>query len=193
MTTTKTWHSRTTVRAIPEHVIETLTDPAACARWSPIPFSLDNGDSARLRPGTTTQVSGRLLGAKIRFNLHTLAADPGRLQLHARGPIDILVDYTLKPIRDGCALDALISIHPPNSRFGQLLARATGLLLATGALDHAVNRIAHEAETRGRHRSRPPAGGPERATRRDRRRAQAPPPNVTLSTTTCTRGCGRVR
>jgi hypothetical protein len=157
MTTTKTWHSRATVRAIPERVIETLTDPAACARWSPIPFSLDNGDSARLQPGSTTQVSGHLLGAKIRFNLHTLAADPGRLQLHARGPIDILVDYTLKPIRDGCALDALISIPPPKSRFGRLLARATGLLLATGALDHAVNGIAHEAETR--HRNRPPAGG----------------------------------
>jgi hypothetical protein len=160
MTTTKTWHSRTTVRAAPQHVIETLTDPDACARWSPIPFSLDNGDSARLRPGTTTHISGRLLGAKIRFDLHTLAADPGGLQLHARGPIDILVDYTLKPIRDGCALDALISIHSPNSRFGRLLARAAGLLLATGTLDHAVNRIAHEAELAA-DTSRSPAGAPK--------------------------------
>ena len=126
MTTTNTWHARTTVRATPEHVIDTLTDPDACARWSPIPFSVDTGDSARLRPGTTTRVSGRLLGAHARFHLHTLAADAGRLHLHARGPIDILVDYTLKPIPAGCALDALISIHPRTSRLGRLLARATG-------------------------------------------------------------------
>jgi hypothetical protein len=146
MTTTNTWRSRTTVRATPQQVIDTLTDPTACARWSPVPFSLDTSDSARLRPGTTTRVSGRLLGAHVRFNLHTLTADPGRLHLHARGPIDILVDYTLKPIRAGCALDALICIHAPSSRLGRLLARATGLLLATGTLDHAMTRIAHEAE-----------------------------------------------
>jgi len=162
MTTTNTWHSRTTVRASPEHVIDTLTDPDACARWSPIPFSLDNSHGARLRPGTTTPVRGRLLGATVRFNLDTLAADPGRLQLHARGPIDILVDYTLKPIRAGCALDALISIHPPNSRLGRLLARATGLLLATGTLSHAMNRIAHEAELAA-DTSASPDGGPEPA------------------------------
>ena len=158
MTTTNRWRSRITVRATPEHVIDTLTDPDACARWSPIPFSLDHSDSARLRPGTTTQVSGRLLGAHVRFNLHTLAADPGRLHLHARGPIDILVDYTLTPIRAGCALDALTSIHPPTSRLGQLLARATGLLLAAGALDRAVDRIAHEAELAA-DTSGSPAGG----------------------------------
>jgi hypothetical protein len=146
MTTTNTWHSRTTVRATPEHVIDTLTDPDACTRWSPIPFALDDSASARLCPGTTTHVSGHLLGAQIGFHLHTLAADPGRMHLHAHGPIDIVVDYTLNPIRGGCTLDALISIQPPNTRFGRLLARATGLLLDSGTLDHAVNRIAHEAE-----------------------------------------------
>ena len=146
MTTTNTWHARTTVRATPEHVIDTLTDPDACARWSPIAFSVDTSDSARLRPGTTTRVSGRLLGAHVRFHLHTLTADAGRLHLHARGPIDILVDYTLKPIGAGCALDALISIHPRTSRLGRLLARATGLLLATGTLDHAIQPSRLEAE-----------------------------------------------
>jgi Polyketide cyclase / dehydrase and lipid transport len=176
MTTTNTWRSRTTVRATPQHVIDTLTDPDACARWSPIPFSLDTSDGARLRAGTTTRVSGRLLGARVRLTLHTLAADPGRLHLHARGPVDILVDYTLKPIRAGCALDALISIHPPTSRLGRLLARATGLLLATGTLDHAMDRIAHEAELKA-DTSASPAAGPEparpAATTGTRRRALA--------------------
>jgi polyketide cyclase/dehydrase/lipid transport protein len=157
---TNTWRSRTTVRATPQHVIDTLTDPAACARWSPIPFSLDTSDSARLRPGTTTRVSGRLLGGQVRFNLHTLAADPCRLHLHARGPIDILVDYTLEPSPAGCALDAVVVIHPPTGRFGRLLACATGLLLATGALDDAMRGIAHEAE-RAADTSASPARGPE--------------------------------
>jgi uncharacterized protein YndB with AHSA1/START domain len=146
MTTTHTWRARTTVRATPEHVIDTLTDFDACARWSPIPFSLDTGAGARLRPGTTTRVSGRLLGAHVRFNIHTLAVGPDRLQLRARGPIDILVDYTLTPIRTGCALDGRVSIHRPNGRLARLLARATGLLLASGTLDDAVDRIAHQAE-----------------------------------------------
>jgi Polyketide cyclase / dehydrase and lipid transport len=174
MTTTNTWRSRTTVRATPEQVIDTLTDPNACARWSPIPFSLDTSDGARLHPGTTTRVSGRLLGVYVRFNLHTIVADPGRLRLHAHGPIDILVDYTLKPIRAGCALDALISVHPPKSRLGRLLARATGLLLATGTLDHAVRRIAHEAELEADTRLTSRCAR-ARATRRDHRHAQTRP------------------
>lgn len=172
MTTANTWRARTTVRATPEHVIDTLTDPDACARWSPIPFSVDTSDSARLRPGTTTRISSRLLGAHVRFHLHTLAADAGRLHLHARGPIDILVDYTLKPIGAGCALDALISIHPRTSRLGRLLARATGLLLATGTLDHAMTRIAHEAELKA-NPSTPPAGATD--PRHPRRHAQTRP------------------
>jgi hypothetical protein len=146
MTTTNTWRSRTTVRAAPEHVLHTLTDPDACARWSPVPFSLDDGARTRLRAGTTTPIHGRLLGAPVRFNLHTLAANRRRLKLHAHGPIDIHVHYTLKPTASGCAVKALISIPEPTTRFGRLLAHGTALLLATGTLDHALDRIALEAE-----------------------------------------------
>jgi hypothetical protein len=144
--TGRTWRSSTTVNAAPEHVIDVLTDPDACARWSPIPFSLDTGGVVRLRAGTVTPVSGRLLGARVRFRLHTLAADPCRLRLHARGPIDIHVDYWLTRSRAGCHLDARISVPTPHAPFGRLLARATGVLLAGGTLEAAVDRIAHEAE-----------------------------------------------
>jgi Polyketide cyclase / dehydrase and lipid transport len=146
MTTTKTWRSCTSVRAAPEHVLETLTDPDACARWSPVPFSLDDPARAHLRTGTTTPIHGRLLGAPVRFDLHTVAANRRRLKLHARGPIDIHVHYTLQPTPSGCALDARISIPRPTTRFGRLLARGTALLLTTGTLEHALDRIAHEAE-----------------------------------------------
>jgi polyketide cyclase/dehydrase/lipid transport protein len=142
----RTWCSSTTVHAAPEHVIDVLTDPDACARWSPIPFSVDKGRAGRLRAGTVTPVSGRLLGARLRFCLHTLTADRDRLRLHARGPIDIHVDYRLTGSRAGCHLDARVSVPASHAPFGRLLARATEMLLARGTLEQTVDRIAHEAE-----------------------------------------------
>ncbi|HXO13162.1 MAG TPA: SRPBCC family protein [Mycobacterium sp.] len=141
-----TWRSQTTVLATPEHVIDTLTDPAACARWSPVPFSVEGGGSRRLRPGTSRRISGRLLGAPVRFHLHTLEANPRRLRLHARGPIEIRVAYALTPVAEGCALDAHVSIDQPRNPLGRLIGRTTRLMLAAGTLDVALTRIAREAE-----------------------------------------------
>jgi hypothetical protein len=146
MTPNKTWRSRAVVHATPQQVIETLTDTDACARWSPIAFRLDDFDGTHLRPDTTTRVSGRFVGLQIRFELAILAADPARLLLRATGPIEILVDYDMRPTADGCAVNAAVSIRASDRRFGRLLARATELLLDNGTLDHALRRIAHEAE-----------------------------------------------
>jgi hypothetical protein len=140
------WSSRTVIRAQPARVLDTLTDPDACARWSPIAFSLDDAGSDRLRAGTSHRVSGKLFGAPVRFRLHTLAADVGGLRLHAQGPIDLRVHYSLTPIALGCAVDAHVSIHPPRGRLGRLIAHATRTLLAAGTLDDALERMAHEAE-----------------------------------------------
>jgi hypothetical protein len=142
----KTWRSRATVRATPQRVIETLTDTDACVRWSPFPFRLDDIETTHLQPGMRTRVSGGLLGVQVRFELETFAADPARLLLRARGPIEILVDYALTPAPAGCAVEAAVSIRPLDARFGRLLARTTGLLLASGTLEHALGRMAHEAE-----------------------------------------------
>ena len=79
--------------------------------------------------------------------LDTVAADPARLLLRARGPIEILVEYALAPAAAGCAVEAEVSIRPSDGRFGRLAARATGLLLATGTLEHALGRMAREAES----------------------------------------------
>jgi hypothetical protein len=54
--------------------------------------------------------------------------------------------YSLRPVPDGCDVDAHVSIHPPSGHFGRLIGRATGLLLAAGTLDAALQRIAREAE-----------------------------------------------
>jgi hypothetical protein len=141
-----TWRSRATVRATPERVIETLTDANACSRWSPVPFRVDDIEDTRLRPGTRTRVNGRLLGTTVRFELDTVAADPARLLVRARGPIEILVDYALAPAAAGCAVEAEVSVRPIDGRFGGLVARAIGLLLAAGTLEHALGRMAREAE-----------------------------------------------
>jgi hypothetical protein len=146
MTTSNAWRSRVTVRATPDRILDTLTDSRACARWSPIPFTLDGPDHIRLRAGTTTRVSGRFLGARIHFEVATLAANQRQLRLHARGPIDIHVEYTVTPSPAGCALDALVAIPTPTSTHRRIVAHATRLLLATGTLDHAVERIARVAE-----------------------------------------------
>jgi hypothetical protein len=89
------------------------------------------------------------------------------LRLLATGPIEILVDYDIRPAASGCAVDAAVSIRALDRRAGRLFARATGLLLDTGTLDHTLRRIAHEAErapassargTTGARRRKPPHG-----------------------------------
>jgi hypothetical protein len=141
----RTWRSRRVVRAAPERVLDTLTDIAACARWSPFAFELEEG-GRRLRPGSVRRVRGRVLGAPVRFRLHTLKADPEELCLHARGPIDIRVRYCLTAVAQGCHVEARLSIARRAGRFGGLVERATGVLLAAGTLDQALARIAREAE-----------------------------------------------
>jgi hypothetical protein len=141
----RTWRSRTVVLAAPERVLDTLIDPAACARWSPVAFELEEG-ARRLRPGSVRRVRGRVLGAPVRFRLHTLRADAHGLSLHARGPIDIRVRYWLTAVAQGCHVEARLSIDAPAGRVGGLVERATGMLLAAGTLDRALARIAREAE-----------------------------------------------
>jgi len=146
MTARRTWHSRSVAHATPQQVIDTLTDTDACARWSPVPFRVDELDGTRLRPGTTTRVSGLFLGLPVRFELAILAAGPARLRLRATGPIEILADYDIRSAASGCAVDAAVSIRALDRRFGRLLAPAIALLLDNGTLDHVLRRIAHEAE-----------------------------------------------
>jgi hypothetical protein len=148
--TALSWRSRTTVLATPEHVIDALTDTRACARWSPVPFAVEGGGDHRLLPGTIRRVSGRVLGAPVRFHLYTLEATPRQLRLHARGPIEIRVAYALTPVAEGCAVDAHLSIEPPGNPLGRFVARTTGLMLAGGTLDLALSRLAREAERSAR-------------------------------------------
>ena len=148
--TPRSWRSRTTVLAPPEHVIDALTDTEACARWSPVPFAVDDGGSHRLAPGSVRRVSGRVLGAPVRFHLHTLEANSRQLRLHAHGPVEIRVEYALTPLTKGCAVDAHVCIDPPRHPLGRLVAHTTAVMLAAGTLDVTLSRIAREAERSAR-------------------------------------------
>jgi Polyketide cyclase / dehydrase and lipid transport len=139
-----TWITQTTVDGAPDEVLAVLTDPEACSRWSPIEFEFDDLDG-RLAGGMRTRVAGRLAGRKIDFCLEVLEAGEDRLALRARGPIEIDVDYRVRPVEDRSEIEARIDVKPRGGLAGRLLSRATDALLAGGMLDRALELIAFEA------------------------------------------------
>src|ERR671933_225320 len=72
-------------------------------------------------------------------------AGEGRFALAARGPIGIDVEYEAFEDEGGTEVWATVSVSGSGLR-GRLLAQATDALLAAGALDHALGRIAREIE-----------------------------------------------
>jgi hypothetical protein len=139
-----TWITQTTVDGAPADVLAVLTDPRACARWSPIDFEVDDA-RLRLAEGMRTRVAGRLAGHEIGFCLEVLAADDDRLALRASGPIEIDVDYRVTPLAERSRVHARIDVKPSGGLAGRLLSRATDALLAGGMLDRALEKIALEA------------------------------------------------
>jgi hypothetical protein len=154
---TRTWRSEVTVNAAPAQVLDTLTDIEACEAWSPVGFHVDDQASPQLRVGTTTTVSGRLAGRTVRFRVDVCHADAERLVLRAVGPVEMLASYVIRPSRRGAHVRAAISVSRGSGVRAAMAAGATSVLLAAGALDHALGRIAREAELR--HNGDGPAAG----------------------------------
>ena len=139
------WTATTTIEARPEAVLDVLTDPEACARWAPIAFEVEDLRTRRLRCGTRARVSGRLAGKRVGFDVEVHEAIDGRLRLSADGPIGFDVRYDLAPAPRGSEVRASVSVRPSRGITGRLMAEATNALLAAGALQAAVSRIAREA------------------------------------------------
>jgi hypothetical protein len=151
----RTWRSRIAVQAAPEFVLETLTVVSACRAWSPVRFTVDGLDGLRLRAGATPRVSGNLGGRRVHFQLEVLQADPERLRLYATGPVEMVVDYAVKAASPGSSVEAAVSVRAAPGWTGTLSERLTRLLLAGGTLNHALARMAREAERRDvQHRAR---------------------------------------
>jgi carbon monoxide dehydrogenase subunit G len=141
-----TWRSEIDVRAEPERVFETLTDVAACEAWSPVRFDVDELDTGRLSTGTKVTVSGAVAGRRVRFRVEVVRADRRRLLLRAAGPVEMVADYAVRPAAGGSRVHAAVSLARGRGRGAGVAARATAILLGAGALEHALRRIAHEAE-----------------------------------------------
>jgi hypothetical protein len=137
----RTWTATTTVDARPEAVLDLLTDPDSCAEWAPLPFDVDGLATRRLQTGSRARVSGSLAGQRVGFDLEVHEAATHRLALSADGP----VAFELAELDRGSEVRASISVRPGRGLAGRVLAHATGALLAAGALDQAVGRIARLA------------------------------------------------
>ena len=142
-----TWQTRTCVETRPERVLELLTDPTACERWSPVAFDLDGAEAERLMPGDRVRLGGRIAGRSVGFDVHILEADDRRLELEASGPIHIAAEYEARP--GGCGarteLTASVSVRSKGGLAGRVLTGAAEAMLRAGALDAALSRIADEA------------------------------------------------
>jgi polyketide cyclase/dehydrase/lipid transport protein len=142
-----TWNARLEMRAPAEHVLDVLTDPEACSRWSPIDFEVEELDGDRLVAGSRARVTGRLAGARVCFDVEVFEDGPERLALRASGPVVLDVDYRFAPVSgQSTEVTASVSVGRGRGVLGRMLEPATRGLLAGGALQSAVTRIARTVE-----------------------------------------------
>ena len=138
-----TWTACTLVEGTPEEVLAALTDPEAARRWSPVPFEVEL-DGDRLASGVQARLAGTTAGVKVGFDVEVLKASDGRLALVADGPVGLEVVYEVAPTNGGSRLRASVSVQSSGGLRGRVLARTVEGLLAGGALDGAMARIARE-------------------------------------------------
>ncbi|MBV8735119.1 MAG: SRPBCC family protein [Solirubrobacterales bacterium] len=144
-----TWTTQAIVDGTPEDVLEVLSDPESCYRWSPIDFDLEDLDSERLETGSIARVAGRVAGLSVSFEIEVLEVGAGRLALTARGPMTLEVEYEAYPAADGGAeVWATVTVRASRSLTGRLAAASTETLLRAGALSMALRRIAAEVQRR---------------------------------------------
>ncbi len=138
----RTWTAQALTDAHPEDVLLALTDPDAVARWSPVPFDVEDDDVRRLRAGTRTRVSGRLAGVRVGFDVEVERADENALRLRASGPVSMDVEYDVARAGAATEVRASVSIRPGRGLLSSVMAEATNGLLRAGALDTALDRLA---------------------------------------------------
>jgi uncharacterized protein YndB with AHSA1/START domain len=141
----RTYTATMTSAARPEAVLDILTDPHAVARWAPVAFYVDALTHPRLSEGSRARVSGRLAGQEVGFDVQVHHADSGGLALSAEGPVALDVSYEMRPAGGGSEVSASIAVRPRRGLRARLLAEATAAVLASGALQLALGRIAAEA------------------------------------------------
>jgi hypothetical protein len=140
-----TWTAHTRVAGLPEEVLALLTEPSSIARWAPVAFDVVDFDGRRLAAGDRVRVQGRLAGRSVEFEVDVSEADDGHLMLTAVGPVRLDVEYLALAAAHGSEVRASVTVTG-KGLIGRVLAQATDALLAAGALNTAVDRIAGELE-----------------------------------------------
>jgi hypothetical protein len=139
----RTFTAQTTATCTPDEVLDLLTDPEAIARWAPIPFEILGLDKQRLSADAIIRVRGQLAGHRAEFSVHVLEVSDERLTLVAQGPVSLEVDYDVRAACRGSRIHASVSVLG-HGLVGRLLAKATEALLAGGALQSSLNRLANQ-------------------------------------------------
>ena len=140
------WNTCRTVAAAPADILHVLTHEDAIRRWSPVDFELCDHAGGRLHAGDVARVEGRIAGVRVAFEVEVTSADRTSLSLIASGPIDIDVRYGIAGCANGCTVDAGVEVHGGRGMTGRVVATTVRALLAAGALDAALGRIADEVE-----------------------------------------------
>jgi hypothetical protein len=143
----KTWTTETWIATEPAEVLAVMVEPAAIARWSPVPYELLELDGDRLESGSRARVRGSLGGRSLEFTVHVHQANDGRLALLADGPVAIDAEYLLEEIEGGSRLRASVRVGG-RGLVGTALAGIADGLLAAGLLRISLARLAGQAQTR---------------------------------------------
>jgi hypothetical protein len=140
------WKTCRTFAAAPADILHVLTHEDAIRRWSPVDFELGGHAGGRLRSGDHARVEGRVAGIGVGFDVEVTKAEGATLELFASGPIDIDVHYGISSTRGGSSVEATVDVHGGRGMTGRVVATTVRALLAAGALDGALGRIAAEVE-----------------------------------------------
>jgi Polyketide cyclase / dehydrase and lipid transport len=140
----KTFEARAAIPVEPSRVIGVLTDPAACRRWAPVDFEIEDLDEPRLRSGTSARIGGRVAGRPVRFDLSVLEASDRHLALSALGPCEVRARYETERAPGGTEVRASLSIGSRGGLRSRIVSAAAEALLAGGILGRTLDRMAEE-------------------------------------------------
>jgi hypothetical protein len=152
------WTTSQTVAAAPSEILHVLTHEDAIRRWSPVDFELTGHAGGRLRTGDQARVEGRIAGIGVGFDVEVARAEEATLELFASGPVDIDVHYGISRRGAASAVEASVDVRGGRGMAGRVVATTVRALLAAGALDGALHRIAAEVEPAGAARDAQAAG-----------------------------------
>lgn len=138
---TDVWTAQVTIEASVRQVLTALTDPDAIAAWAPVSFEVEGLAGPRLRSGSRERVTGTLAGFGTTFDVEVHRADERGLQLTARGPVQLEVDYTFTPGHRGVTVDASVRLARQRGLSAQVLRAAVAALMHGGALGSSLRRL----------------------------------------------------